>query len=319
MFQGKKFIQKFITGLIFITIFNIGSLSFAFASATSSNIVTLVNSTRQSSGLNTLNTNSKLESAAFAKANDMLAKGYFAHVSPDGKQPWDFISTTGYNYVYAGENLAIGYNNNQEVMTAWMNSSSHRENILNPNYQEIGMATVNGKYQGTETTVIVQEFGSLTEKTSQVAGTVNNQNFQIDTSKSNFSPNKIFAGSEVIFNAVVTGDVSDIYIIVGYQKIVFNAPTQDGVNKIYTIKANIEKAGDYDVTLTVTDKWGNKETKTLGQLTVAEKVIAKASIVKNNGFVENNLGYIVIAGAVLALGVGGYIVFHYQKKQHKFA
>lgn len=313
----NKFIQKSVTALVFILIFNISALSLASAKATSAGVIDLVNSTRQSSGLNTLNTNDKLTAAALAKANDMFSKGYFAHVSPDGKQPWDFINATGYNYVYAGENLAIGYNDNQEVMTAWLNSPTHRENILNPNYREIGIATQSGTYEGSQTTIIVQEFGSLSEQAPAVAGTVTNQNFNIDPSKSNFSPNKIFAGSEVTFNAVITGDVTDAYIMVGDQKIALTTPTQDGDNKIYSSKAIISKAGDYDVNLTVSDKWGNKESKVLGKLTVAEKVVSKASIVKTGG--GNNLIYIVSALAMLMLGVGGYLVFRLQKKQHRFA
>jgi len=335
----QKSIQKSITALVFILIFNISTLSLASAAASSSGIIDLVNSTRQSSGLNTLTVNDKLTAAAQAKANDMIEKDYFAHISPDGRQPWDFISGAGYDYIYAGENLAIGYNDNQEVMTAWMNSPTHRENILNPNYREIGVASASGEYEGAQTTVVVQMFGSTTSAQSSSNANANvNANevnignspskqksntpsdpkeFTLVTDKSNFSPNKIFAGGEVTFNTVITGDATDVNITVGDQKIALANPTQDGANKIYTAKANIEKAGDYDVTLNITDKWGNKESKVLGKLTVAEKVVSKASIVKTDGG-NNNIPYIILALSILSLGAGGYLVFHYGKKQPKF-
>lgn len=337
----KNKIKYVAVTLIFTVFINISSLTLAHAAVSASSLVSLANSARADAGLGSLSTNGQLESAAAAKANDMIEKDYFAHTSPDGRQPWDFIAGAGYNYVYAGENLAIGYESASAVHSAWMNSASHRDNILNPNYREVGIATASGEYQGAETTVVVQMFGSTSGgQASANANANDNENevnigktpskqksdtpsnpkeFNIVTDKTNFSPAKVFAGSEVIFNAAITGDATDVNITVGDQKIAFAAPIQDGANKIYTAKAKVEKAGDFDVTLNISDKWGNKESKVLGKLTVAEKIVSKASIVKDDGFVQTNLVYILSALAVLALGAGGYLVFRYQKKQHKFA
>jgi hypothetical protein len=94
------------------------------------------------------------------KATDMFAKDYWAHVSPDGTTPWVWIRKAGYNYLYAGENLARGFDTSASVVNAWMNSPEHRANLLSSNYTDIGFAVQSGTLTGTETTLVVQEFGS---------------------------------------------------------------------------------------------------------------------------------------------------------------
>src|SRR3989338_8676887 len=117
------------------------------------------NESRQTEGLGTLTTNPLLEQAAAMKANDMAAKGYFAHTSPEGLTPWHWLKQAGYNYASAGENLAVYFIDSRDVHTAWMNSPGHRANIVNGSYTEIGIATATGIYQGGETTFVVQYFG----------------------------------------------------------------------------------------------------------------------------------------------------------------
>lgn len=114
---------------------------------------------RQQNGLSALSYNNVLSNAAYQKAQDMFTDDYWAHVAPDGKTPWDFIIQNGYKYSYAGENLAKDFNKSGGVVSAWMNSPSHRANILNPNYTEVGFAVVNGNLSGEETTLVVQMFG----------------------------------------------------------------------------------------------------------------------------------------------------------------
>ncbi len=117
------------------------------------------NDRRALEGLAPLKIDSSLSVAAQAKAKDMFAKNYWAHVSPDGTEPWDFIVSAGYDYSYAGENLAKNFNSSKEVVDAWYESPSHRENLLGSNYQDIGFAVVNGILDGYETTLVVQTFG----------------------------------------------------------------------------------------------------------------------------------------------------------------
>jgi hypothetical protein len=90
----------------------------------------------------------------------MLAKGYWAHFAPDGTSPWSFFLSFGYKYKYAGENLARDFPDAASAVNAWMNSPSHKENILNSNYSEIGIGVVEGNLAGADTTIIVQFFGA---------------------------------------------------------------------------------------------------------------------------------------------------------------
>lgn len=123
-------------------------------------VVNLTNQKRAEAGLSALSFNQTLSSAAYTKGRDMIDRDYWAHVAPDGTQPWKFFSQFGYKYRYAGENLARDFSNAQDAVNAWMSSPTHRENILNPKYKEIGIGVVEGDLAGSDTTIIVQFFGS---------------------------------------------------------------------------------------------------------------------------------------------------------------
>lgn len=125
-------------------------------------LIEVTNVKRVENGLQPLKTNSVLNQAAQMKAGDMFALDYWAHNSPVGKTPWFFFQEAGYSYLYAGENLARDFNDYEAVVTAWMDSPTHRDNILNDHYQEIGIAVVNGTLDGIETTLVVQLFGTPT-------------------------------------------------------------------------------------------------------------------------------------------------------------
>lgn len=130
------------------------------AAVVSAVLVQLANSDRSQNGLGDLTINPVLVAAAQAKANDMASIGYFAHISPQGLDPWHWFKQVGYSFDYAGENLAVDFSDSSDVNTAWMNSPTHRENILDPHYTEIGIAEAQGMYQGHPTTFVVQEFGT---------------------------------------------------------------------------------------------------------------------------------------------------------------
>ncbi len=127
---------------------------------TVSQVVDSTNLLRTGSGSGSLTYNTKLAGAAIAKAQNMFSEGYWAHTSPTGKEPWDFIKSSGYSYKIAGENLARDFDSTSPMMDAWMNSPTHRANIMNPRYQEIGIAVVDGLLNGVETTLVVQMFGT---------------------------------------------------------------------------------------------------------------------------------------------------------------
>lgn len=122
-------------------------------------VTSLANEGRKEVNVPELTYNKALEAAATMKVNDMIAKNYFAHVGPGGKQPWNWIDEAGYYYQYAGENLAINYSDSIDVHRAWMNSPTHRANILNRNFNEIGVAVATTTINGRESTLVVEMFG----------------------------------------------------------------------------------------------------------------------------------------------------------------
>lgn len=119
----------------------------------------LTNQDRNNSGVSRLTWNTTLENAAKLKAEDMLKNSYFAHTSPSGVTPWHWLKVANYNFIYAGENLAVDFTESDNIQKAWLNSPKHRENILNSNFTEIGIATADGFFEGKNTTFVVEFFG----------------------------------------------------------------------------------------------------------------------------------------------------------------
>lgn len=152
-------------GLDLISIYQPGVLGVA-ANINIQRVIEETNRERQQKGLSPLTENPNLAAAARAKAANMFEENYWAHFSPTGKDPWGFITKAGYKFVYAGENLAKNFQTSEEVVSAWMNSPSHRDNILNSKYQEIGIAVVDGTLQGQQLTLVVQMFGTPYTKTA---------------------------------------------------------------------------------------------------------------------------------------------------------
>jgi hypothetical protein len=130
------------------------------ASISQNELTTLTNNERLNRGLPVLKQNNLLQKAAELKANDMKKYGYFSHVSPDGKLPWDWVEQAGYKFETTGENLMADIFVSSEATRAWMESPSHRENILNREYTHVGTAVAQGMLEGKETVFAVQVFGS---------------------------------------------------------------------------------------------------------------------------------------------------------------
>ncbi len=133
-------------------------------------IVEETNEERADDNLPILRRNSTLDAAAKLKAEHMANNEYFAHYSPDGVSPWYWFSQAGYNFVHAGENLAIHFTDSSEIVEAWMDSPTHRANIMNGNYTEIGIGTAQGTYDGFSTVYVVQLFGTPAAAAPSVAG-----------------------------------------------------------------------------------------------------------------------------------------------------
>lgn len=125
---------------------------------TANKLFHLTNQEREKDGLQTLTYSVKLQEAAQKKAENMFLNNYWSHYGPNGETPWQYILATGYQYEYAGENLAKNFLFSDGVVRAWMNSPTHKENILRKDYTEVGFAVVDGVLNGEETTLVVQMF-----------------------------------------------------------------------------------------------------------------------------------------------------------------
>ncbi len=136
-----------------------GVLGFA-SSITAGQVIDQTNQKRAELGLAPLVSNPKLNQAALAKAQDMFSHQYWSHISPQGREPWDFIKEANYSYRVAGENLARDFSDTHSMVQAWMDSPTHRDNIVNSKYTQIGIAVVDGELLGYETTLVVQMFGT---------------------------------------------------------------------------------------------------------------------------------------------------------------
>lgn len=148
-------------GINFFLLVSPSVLGYA-SNITPEQVIEMTNKKRLENGLPPLVLNGTLSEAAQRKAGDMFAFNYWAHNSPSGRDPWSFFHEVNYQYLYAGENLARDFMNSASVVDAWMSSPTHRDNILNSRYQEVGLAVVNGTLEGAETTLVVQLFATPT-------------------------------------------------------------------------------------------------------------------------------------------------------------
>lgn len=165
-------------------------------------IVDKTNKEREKMGLSKLTFNTTLSQAAEAKAFNMFEENYWSHFSPSGKDPWGFINARGYKFSYAGENLARNFTSSDEVVTAWMNSPTHKENIVNSKYQDIGVAVLEGVLDGQKTTLIVQMFGKPYEAlAAQPTITLSGKSLVVDQkTQEALSRSYFVAGSKEYFN-----------------------------------------------------------------------------------------------------------------------
>ncbi|MEK7161482.1 MAG: CAP domain-containing protein [Patescibacteria group bacterium] len=150
----------------------VSSRQSATAQLTVFGVISRTNAQRQQNGgLPALKENARLNAAATAKLNDMFKQQYFEHTSPQGKGPADLAKTAGYEYIAVGENLALGnFDNDRVLVQDWMDSPGHRANILNAQYEEIGVAVGRGEYEGRTVWLAVQEFGRPASSCPKVDG-----------------------------------------------------------------------------------------------------------------------------------------------------
>jgi hypothetical protein len=163
VFKPKNMLIVFLFALIVTVSSFLGSFviksSGLLASIQSAFLVDLANRDRVEENVSVLTINPILVEAAQKKANDMVAKSYFAHTSPEGLTPWHWFKQSKYEYIFAGENLAVNFSESVDVHKAWIASPTHKQNIMDKRFTEIGIATADGFYKGRKATFVVQMFG----------------------------------------------------------------------------------------------------------------------------------------------------------------
>lgn len=200
-----------------------GSVLGYSSTITNSKVIDGTNKEREKLGLPDLVPNELLNQAAEAKAKDMFARQYWAHYSPEGTSPWEFIKGAHYTYYVAGENLARDFLQTDDMVKAWMNSPTHRENIVNPKYHDIGIAVVNGTLNGTETTLVVQMFG--TQLSGVADSKIDNDGQQVAIEQVPIPRAPIVAG---------TKDTSSV-LALSLQNL--NLSSQSSISPLYLLKA----------------------------------------------------------------------------------
>ncbi|HAU07393.1 MAG: hypothetical protein UW46_C0010G0039 [Candidatus Yanofskybacteria bacterium GW2011_GWF1_44_227] len=130
-----------------------------FNQVSQSDLLALTNDVRRDNGVPVLNQSVALNASAQMKLADMFDKNYFAHESPSNISPWNWFDRAKYSYSIAGENLAMNFVSTNEVVKAWINSGSHKKNLLYKDFVDTGIAVGSGKINGQNTIVVVQHFG----------------------------------------------------------------------------------------------------------------------------------------------------------------
>ena len=114
------------------------------ATSVAEEVLNIVNQERRRAGLSPLRLHSQLTAAAQDHSNDMARHNFMSHTGSDGSSFGDRLRRHGYNFRTGAENVAAGQSSVQDVMKSWMNSPGHRNNILGPNYRDIGIAAARG-------------------------------------------------------------------------------------------------------------------------------------------------------------------------------
>lgn len=177
----------------FLTIAKPGILGYS-SEITTQKVYQETNQERLKLNLSPLHYNSLLAESATKKGEDMFKNNYWAHNSPTGTTPWDFFKSEGYEYSIAGENLAKDFYDADSIMKAWMNSPTHRDNIINSKYQEVGIGVVSGILNGVKTTIVIQHFGTPINPLAIVKDSPEEKQFLADQTNSS---QKVLADTSV--------------------------------------------------------------------------------------------------------------------------
>lgn len=198
------------------------------------------NNERAASGSTLLTINERLNNAAEKKAQDMVARNYWSHKTPEGNDPWNFVAKENYSYTKAGENLAYGFDDSSGVVAGWMNSPSHRANLLDKSFSEVGFGIANSNnFNGSGASTVVVALYAQPVTAYGIGNTGENSDMHILGEGKTISTAGIFTGSHwavYIVGAVIGASVMYLAITHGYglrralkkgEKFVINHPLLD--------------------------------------------------------------------------------------------
>lgn len=171
---------------------------------TISGLLEETNIARSKESLNSLILNDKLNQAASLKAQDMIHNQYWGHTSPTGVEPWKWLGDVDYRYDIAGENLAKNFETSNATVAAWMASPSHRENVMNESYKDVGFAIVSGEIGGQPVSLVVAFYG---RQASEVAGQ------QVQTFIPGFGQIDLLSRLEIAFRSLPVAAIVSILIL----------------------------------------------------------------------------------------------------------
>lgn len=206
---------------------------------TNAGVIAWTNKNRVDNKLSPLSENQTLNKIAEARAKDMLAKQYFAHVAPDGSKAETLANSFDYEYITIGENIAMGnFDGDEDLVTSWMNSPGHRENILKSKYTEIGVSEIFGTYNGNELWMAVQIFG-----TPQSACPKVDANLKIQIEENNAKIRTMKSEMDLILaeiNSLTPGTSQYSARVAYYNNLVNNYNSLVNANKVIVEKYNAE-------------------------------------------------------------------------------
>lgn len=160
-FHGHT-VRKLCELALLIALLAAGAVQAEASEITPENVLKQINYQRELRGIKPLEEDDRLNRAATNKSQDMIDRDYFEHYA-NGLTPWSFITDQDYDYLYAGENLAMDFKTSEGMVRAWMSSPAHRKNILNPDYDDVGIGLVKGEYTdikgSRETSMVTNMFG----------------------------------------------------------------------------------------------------------------------------------------------------------------
>ncbi|HLC69458.1 MAG TPA: CAP domain-containing protein [Patescibacteria group bacterium] len=179
-------------------------------------LVSLTNELRTKNNLPTLKEQVVLDQSSTLKAEDMATKKYFSHNGPENHNLAYFLGQAGYKYNVAGENLAMGFSSAEEVLNAWVKSPTHLANLMDKDYEEIGVGLETGDYAGESVVYVAEHFGQPIPSVGKVLAEKQVSPVKVDQSNSFVAWEKIEEDvTKLRAEVVVEGGVKTAKVEIG--------------------------------------------------------------------------------------------------------